>query len=256
MEEIKLLKKLGMTEYEARAYLSLAKLGPSTVREIVLDSKLPRNKAYESLKRLEDKNRVVSLIASPRKYKILNSEVFRDEITDLKNSVENLIKLVEKPKVSVFKDFFWVLKGKKAIEEKLAMDNSNVKRELLACNNLSKILYKNLRSMKSAVDRGVTVKMLCTFREGREKIYREWIGTGAKIRVFNERKFGPLLPRITILDGTVARITIGKPEVENEEDYLTLWTESKVFSQMLKTHFMNIWRDSEPIERYIKRSKP
>ena len=57
MDSIKLLRRIGMTEYEARAYLSLARLGPSTVREIVLESKLPRNKAYEALQRLEEKNK-------------------------------------------------------------------------------------------------------------------------------------------------------------------------------------------------------
>ena len=55
MDGIKTLKKLGLTEYESRAYLSLARLGPSTVKEIVLDSNLPRNKAYEALQRLETK---------------------------------------------------------------------------------------------------------------------------------------------------------------------------------------------------------
>ena len=53
MDKIKLLMKLGLTEYEGRAYMSLAKLGISTVREIVQDSKLQEikhMKPYKSLK--------------------------------------------------------------------------------------------------------------------------------------------------------------------------------------------------------------
>ena len=79
--------------------------------------------------------------------------------------------------------------------------------------------------------------------------------TGAKIRIFNEKKFGPLLPRISIIDGEIARLTIGKPEVKEEKDYLTLWTESQAFAQMLKTHFMNMWRESEPIEKVLSKFK-
>jgi HTH-type transcriptional regulator, sugar sensing transcriptional regulator len=249
METIKVLQKLGLTEYEARAYLSLAKLGPSTVREIVLDSQLPRNKAYESLQRLEQQNRVISLPVSPKKYKISNPEIFKEEVVSLNDSVNSLIKLIEQPKTLEFKDLFWVIKSKKAIEEKLAVQNTKTKKEILSCNKLSKILYKNIRTMKEAVDRGVKVKMICTFEKEKIKSYKSWLSTGAKIRVFNEKMFGPLLPRISIMDGEIARLTIGKPEVKGEEDYLTLWTESRAFAQMLKNHFMNMWKNSEPIDR-------
>lgn len=106
--------------------------------------------------------------------------------------------------------------------------------------------------MKEAVDRRVKVKMICTFDKNKISSYEAWLKTGARIRVFNENLFGPLLPRITIFDGGNARLTIGKPEVKEEKDYITLWTESKAFSQMLKNHFMNMWKNSKPIERYIK----
>jgi sugar-specific transcriptional regulator TrmB len=252
MDQIKLLQKLGMTEYEARAYFSLSKLGPSTVKEIVLDSNLPRNKAYEILEKLEQKNKVMSLPISPRKYKISNPEIFKEEIKELNESVDLLIKLIEQPKITEFKDLFWIIRGKKSIEEKLALQNTKVKREILGCNKLSKILYKNVRTMKEAIERGVSVKMICTFDKDKIKIYKEWLRTGAKIRVFNNKMFGPLLPRITIFDGEISRLTIGKPEVSKEEGYLTLWTESKAFSQMLKNQFMNMWKNSKPLEKYLR----
>ena len=249
MDQIKLLKKLGLTEYESRAYLSLVNLGPSTVKEIVLDSKLPRNKADEALQKLEDKNKIMSIPVSPKKYKITNIEVFKEEVQDINNSVDLLIKTLNQPKKTDFKDLFWVIKGKKAIEERLSIQNSKTEKEILSCNNLSKVLYKNIRTMEKAIKRGVKVKMICTFDKNKISSYKEWISTGAKIRVFNEKLFGPLLPRISIFDGEIARLTVGSPEVKKEEDFITLWTESKAFAQMLKNHFRNMWDNSEPIER-------
>lgn len=251
MDFIKLLMKLGYTEYEARAYLSLAKLGPSTVREIVMDSKLPRNKAYESLQRLEQKNKVISLPVSPKKFSIVNIEKLKEEVRELNHSIDSLIKIVEQPKSIEFKDLFWVIKGKKTIEEKLAIYNSKSKNEILSCNKLSKILYKNIRTMRDAVKRGVKVKMICTFEKNKISSYKEWLSTGAQIRVFNDKMFGPLLPRITVIDGEIARLTIGDPEVKKEEDYITLWTDSKAFSLMLKNHFLNMWKNSESIKKYL-----
>lgn len=241
-----------MTEYESRAYLSLAKLGPSTVKEIVLDSKLPRNKAYEALQRLEEKNKVLSLPLSPRKYKLSEPESLKDELKDLNDSVDSLIRLTELPKTTEFKDLFWIIKGKKAIEEKLAANNSKVKNEILGCNRLSKIIYKNIRIMAEAVKRGVKVKQICIFDKEKIPVYRAWLKTGARIRVFNEKRFGPLLPRISIFDGKAARLTVGRPEVKKDEDYITLWTDSKAFAIMLRNHFMNMWKNSEPIEHYLK----
>ncbi|PIN86972.1 hypothetical protein COV19_02150 [Candidatus Woesearchaeota archaeon CG10_big_fil_rev_8_21_14_0_10_44_13] len=255
MDPLKLLRRIGLTEYEARAYLSLARLGPSTVKEVVMESKLPRNKAYETLQKLEEKNKVASLPVSPRKYKITNPELIKEDVLELSNSVNSLIKLIEQPRVKEFRDLFWVMKGKKAIVEKLAAENAKVQKEIIGCNKLSRVMYRNIRSMKAAVDRGIKIRLICTFEKKKISSYNAWLKTGAEIRVFNQKMFGPLLPRIAVFDGTSARLTIGRPEVQKDEDYITLWTESKAFSQMLRNHFMNMWKNSEPIEKYIRTVK-
>ncbi len=252
MDSIKLLIKLGLTEYEARAYSSLVKLGASTVREIVLESKLPRNKAYEALQKLEEKNKVLSLPVTPKKYKISDPEAFRVEVQDLTKAVNELIKQVERPKVTEFKDLVWLIKGQKAVQEKLLLTNTKVKKEILGCNVLSKILYKHIRMMKEAVKRGVNVKIICKYDPDKNRVYSAWLKTGAEIRVFNEKIFGPLLPRISIFDGEIARLTIGAPEVKRKEDYITFWTESKAFAQMLRNHFLNMWKESKPIQEYLQ----
>lgn len=252
MKEIESLKKLGFTEYEARVYLSLAKLGACSVKEIVLDSKVPRNKVYDVLQKLELKNKVISVPLSPRKYKIIDPEQLKQQVTELNYSVDSLIKLIEQPKLTEFKDLFVVIKSKKAIENKLSSQTSKVQKEILSCNNISRVLYRNIKTMKEAVSRGVKVKMICSFDPKRIKIYQAWLETGAQIRVLNHDKFGPLLPRITVFDGEISRLTIGKPEVQNEDDYLTLWTESKAFSNLLKKQFMSMWKDSKPLVEYLK----
>lgn len=81
-----------------------------------------------------------------------------------------------------------------------------------------------------------------------------WVNAGAKLRVFNKEKFGPQIPRITIFDSEIARLTIGEPEIPKDENYLTLWTESKSFALILKQQFNNMWKNSEPIENYLKKT--
>ncbi len=253
MDPLKLLQKLGLTEYESRAYLALAELGPSTVREIVLHSKLPRNKAYEALQHLEEKNKVISLPVSPRKYKISGPETFKEEVDRMQTSVENLIKVIQSPKKKEFRDLFWVIKGQKAIMERMVQQNKKTQRELLMCNRLSVMGYKYLQTMRELRDQGVAVKMICKFDPKKIPMFNAWLGTGVEMRIFNETKFGPLIPRISIYDSSIARLTIGSPEVKSKEDYMTLWTESRAFAQMLRTHFLNMWKECKPIEFYIKK---
>jgi len=252
MDHLKLLRKLGMTEYEGRAYLALAQLGPSTVREIVQESKLPRNKAYEALQRLEQQNKVSCLPLSPRKYQINDPETLREEVKELQGTAESIIKLVSSPKSNEFKELFLIIKGQKAIQEKFAVQNTKAEREILACNRLSKILYKNIRTLKQTVKRGVKVKIICTFEKSKIGSYKAWMSTGAEIRVFNKKEFGPLLPRINVCDGKIAAITIGEPEVKRKEDYLAIWTESRAFANLLKLQFMNMWKKCDPIKKYLK----
>lgn len=240
MDQINLLKKLGFTEYETRAYLSLAKLGSSTVREVVQDSKLPRNKAYEALSKLEEKGKIESIPVSPKKFRIIDPEAFNEEIDNLKKGVSDLIKLVEQPKIEEYKEFFWITKGRKAIHDKFAIHNLKVKKELLICHKISKSYSKNIKTIKEAIEQGVKVKIITTYDEKETDAYDIFKKIGAEIKFYDEKKYGKLL-RISIFDGKNASIVIGSPEVRSHEDYIMLWTESKIFANMLRNYFLSVW---------------
>ncbi|MBT4352311.1 TrmB family transcriptional regulator, partial [archaeon] len=248
MDQIILLKRLGFTEYEARAYLSLAKLGPSTVREIVDDSNLPRNKAYEALQKLENKGKVICVPLSPRKYKVSDAHTLKEEVEKMNSSVDELLEVIEQPKLNEFQELAWVFKGQKKLQEKLASADIKVKKRILTCNHMSHKLFRNQREMRKASDRGVKIKILASFRKENIENYKFYLETGAEIRVMNEELHGKFFPRITILDDKIAKLTIGKPEVSRPEDYLTLWMESKAFAKMLEMYFWNMWNDAKPIE--------
>lgn len=256
MFNLDVLKKLGLTEYESKVYLALANLGTSSVKEIVNKSKIPRNKAYEVLNKLEEKQKIILVQDIPKKYKIINPESFKEDLNNLNNTVDSIIKLVNDVKQNESlsnKDSFLILKGKKAVHDQLYYQNKKTKFEILTCNKHTKKLFRNLKSIKEAVDRGVKVKVICTtdFMNN----HKDWIKAGAILRIYNKNKFGPLMPRITIFDSEIARLTIGEPEIPKDEDYLTLWSESKSFALMLKSQFNYMWKYSEPIEKYINRIK-
>lgn len=252
MTQIKTLQKLGFTEYEARAYISLAKLGPSTVKEIVEESKLPRNKTYESLQKLEEKNRIISLPLSPKKFKITDPENLKNEADKIISSVKEIIETIKQPKSKEYKDMFWVIKSQKAITDKMASEMAKAQQEILGSATFSKPFYRNIRELQKAIKRGVKVKFISTFKKERIPVYKEYINIGVEMRIFNEKKFGPLMPRTGIYDKSKARLTIGNPEIKNQDDYITIWSESKTFSNTIRNQFFHMWQHAKPIEKYLE----
>ena len=169
----------------------------------------------------------------------------------MNSGINELIELSKNPINQEFEEMFLVIKGQKNIHEKLALNNSKLKKELLGCFNLSKIKYQNFKGIKDAIKRGVKVKFICIFDKKHIESYKMYLGIGAEIKIFNEKLFGPLLPRMAIFDERKSMLIIGKPEVRYSKDYVMLWTESIAFAGMQKRQFLDMWKKCKKIEGYL-----
>ena len=63
------LKDLGLTSYEAKAYVALAGLGPSEPKKIASDARIPYPSAYTALRTLESKGWVDQVVKKPVTYR-------------------------------------------------------------------------------------------------------------------------------------------------------------------------------------------
>jgi len=252
MDNLDLLKKLGFTEYESRVYLALSELGASTAREISDYSKLPRNKTYEMLNKLEKKKKIISLPISPRKFKILDINQLKETVQEQKNSVNAIEKTLNKfiiesnkPKLKEFKEVFWIIRGKQAITKKMSLQNKLTKKEMLSFNKLSTANPTNLRNMKTAINNGVKAKMLVPYNKEAKTNIKKWENVGVEIRKYDESKWGPIGTRFSVFDKKIIRITFGEPDVSDTENYITLWAESPHFANVMRNYFLNIWNKSK-----------
>jgi len=260
MDEIKFLKNLGMTEYEARIYSALSKLGPSAARAITQHSKVPKNKTYETLQKLEKKNMIMTLPITPRQYKVNNIEKLKDLISEKKQELDNLkkgfkefAKKAETQSINEFREIVWIIKTQKAIQERLAYEDTKTRKEVVSVNRLSKYLPKNLRAIKEMIKRRVKVKMICLVEKDNYKNVRRYIETGAEVRVFNKKLFGQVLPKFTVFDKKILRITIGRPEIKKSEDYLSFLFESPSFANVFRNYFYNMWDKCLNVEAELKK---
>lgn len=140
------LMMLGLSEYEARVYISLVKLGKGNAREIHEASGVPRTKVYEVLKRLLEKGFLEIQEGSPTHYRAIEPRKvigkLQEDITSVsKRSINELENLkTEKQKEM---PLIWVVRGdwtiKARIRELLGEAESDVTIKCTDTNILQEI---------------------------------------------------------------------------------------------------------------------
>jgi sugar-specific transcriptional regulator TrmB len=248
MNNFELFKDLGFTDYETKVLCSFVKLKKASPKELSLDSGVPRNKIYSILGNFEKENLIEILQVEPKKYRLIDLEGFvKEKIKEKENKVRELRKVsanLEKSSFIEDKFVFSLIRGQKAIMNKLVEINKTASKEILGVQRNWKYWGGGIRAMEESVKRGVKVKFIGVVDNKTIDKVKEWKKIGVKIRAYN-RKFGEYPLRFSVFDGKYARITIGKPEVSHGKDYITILTDSKPLVRMLRNQFMQMWKECE-----------
>ena len=246
MDKIEFLKSLGFSEYESKTLSSLIKLNFATPKEISQDSSVPKNKLYAILKKFEEKG-IVSLIpGEPKKYKLINFQTYvENKIKEKESSLKELKKDFKNLKVLPDKSehfSFELIKGQQTIMNKLAEENKTAKKEIIGSQRNWRVWGTGLREMEKSIKKGIKVKLIGEINNETKKRAIEWKKTGCKIKAY-DKKFGENPLRFTIIDNQKARITIGRPEIKDSKDYITIWTTSKSLILILRKQFDLMWKE-------------
>ena len=143
-ENIKILKGLGLTMYEAQAYVTLTSLISATATEISEKSEIPRSKIYDVLKKLYEKEYIDIEDGRPLTYNVkspvevltrekekLNLKI-DDTITTLTNVYENGMSQVQAP--------IWRIYG---VEKIINQEVEIIKRSKASVNMRIGFLFEN-----------------------------------------------------------------------------------------------------------------
>lgn len=248
MEKQEFLSELGFNEYESKALSSLSALKEASPKELSLASKVPQNKLYSIINKMKMLGLLAEIPNGNKKYKLINLNTFvKEKLKEKQAKLKQLeisSKILEQLQDKHDNFSFQVIVGQSAIMNRLAEHNLNVKHEILGVQRNWKYWSDGIRAMQSAIKRGVKVKLIGEINEENKKRVKEWRNIGCKIKHYN-KKFGENPLRFSIFDNKQARVTIGKPEIQNPDDYITIWTDSKPLVNMLKDQFMQMWKESE-----------
>ncbi|WP_182912828.1 TrmB family transcriptional regulator [Paracoccus onubensis] len=154
------LRKLGLTEYEARVYFQLLCASPATAYEIAKAANLPRPNTYNALESLVQRGAVLPVSESPARYVAAPPEQFLESVarrtSTLCTAITSRLKDVARP---IDDQYVWTLRGVTNVHDKIAslIDGSQ---ESLMIKASDEILRRHTDSLRAAAERGVEMLMV------------------------------------------------------------------------------------------------
>jgi sugar-specific transcriptional regulator TrmB len=158
------LIRLGMSEYEAKAYIATVVLGEGTIKEISDESRVPRSRAYDVMERLLGRGFVELGNTNPRCYRANDpAEVFGHLIEGMEKARDEVVKALEEIGSTAERrnNPIWTILGEWAIDHKVAEMLDSVKREVVIIsihNDYLRRYAKNVAAISE--NRAVTVVVL------------------------------------------------------------------------------------------------
>jgi sugar-specific transcriptional regulator TrmB len=238
----RILRELGLTEYETRAYLSLLEKGATTASKVSEHANVPYSKIYETLNSLEKKGWVETKRGRPsRYYPTSPSEALsavRLRLEDAVKSWEQTIlselqPLYEKREIREKPDI-WILRGEFNTLAKLQEMLGKVKSKLMiAAPTPTKALIEAVVPMLIHLKgSGVEILLMTSKDIGKRDLER--IADVAEVRV-RDHMFGGGV----IVDGKEALLVLGE-----KKPTLVIWSDHVGLVRFAKDYFQYLWDSS------------
>lgn len=254
-EIINVLKRLGLSEYEAKAYFALLRLGSAKATTISLKSDVPQSKVYSTLQNLMNKQLVEMLDGRPKEYRAVSPEfalksLIREkemEIKQLAEEISIISKLLKKETEEVVSGI-WTIKGKKwkKFFNRVAEMIDRSEKYVYAVTKNYSFTSRLGEAVKLAVRRGVKIKVIGLEAPNEKNYFKiKWyVRCGIKLKYFPTTTH----PRIVVVDGKEVLLRLDyDPSKKEGFAFSSLWSNDKSFAKVFDSYLKNLWKNSKPI---------
>lgn len=239
----RVLKELGLTEYETETYLALLKSGVLTASEVSEQSNVPYSKIYETLNALERKGWIEAQHGRPSKY-FPKSPVEALSMTKLRfeEKLRNWEKTVASELQPIFeqreireKPDIWILRGEPNVLAKLQEMMDNTKNEVMIAAPVFVKPFAGFFAdfLKGLCDRSVRTLFMAA---GTAKDWSmEELSLVAEVRIRNSMFGGGV-----ICDGREALLMLGE-----DKPSLVIWSNHVGLVKFARDYFQYLWDSSK-----------
>ncbi|MBP2132115.1 sugar-specific transcriptional regulator TrmB [Methanomicrobium sp. W14] len=160
-EQIDNLKKIGLNEYEARAYASLAGLREATAREILQAGNIPQGRIYDVLKQLGKKGFLEILDGNPTYYRAIEPTTviqnLSGEYTQLLNQSMNTLRDLHIDSSSQYP--LWVIHNEQAIINRIFALIRSARKEVIVFSG-NPLFFRRFSSELQKIQKKCTVYVI------------------------------------------------------------------------------------------------
>jgi len=242
-ETKKVLRELGLTDYETRSYLALLERGVLTASQVSENAQVPYSKVYETLTSLERKGWIETEHGRPTRY---YPKAPSEALAAMKLQLEDKVKTWEKTIVGELEPFYerremrekpdlWILRGEFNTLAKLKEMLEKTKNELMiAAPILPKTLADAVTPMLRRLQNS-NVKVFFMVSKEAKDWNPQKIADLAEVRV-RDHMFGGGV----IADGKEAMLFLGE-----DKPTLVIWSNHLGLVQFAKEYFRYLWESSK-----------
>lgn len=242
-----------MTEYESKAYFTLALLGPAKALEISKQASIPQSKIYSALESLMKKQLVEMFDGRPKIFKAVTPrfairdllKVKEEEFSTLKQKALLISKLLKPVEAGDESEGIWVQRSEGYMEmiDKLAEMLKNAKKYVYGISKDFSFSSKFRKAVLQSMKRGVDVHIMVTRLDAQRVSSARWyLEHGVKIGVFEVDAH----PNVMVVDGKEASL---KLESKNN-GFHSVWSKDPCFVGMIDRYLKSLWEKAKKINLF------
>jgi len=247
------LMKLGLTQYEAKIYLTLVKMGGRTASEISFSGKVPRTKTYGAINSLKEKGLIKVLPGKPEKYITSSPEDVLTPLAEkLAKDAESCSKLVmdlsmiyesskyvyqERP---YEKHDVWTVSGRSKVVERVKSSieaSQKYIRFTTTANGLVRAYKVYLDDLEKSASKRVSVMIQASVNKENLMVAKKFA------ELVKIRHLPPPLLEFVVIDGKDLLLIESAPDnfdTEEGQDQAA-WTNNPLMLRAFETQFDKLW---------------
>jgi sugar-specific transcriptional regulator TrmB len=254
-KQIQSLIEFGLTFSQATIYLTLVKLGESSVRRIAEASNIARSEVYRVINTLEKKGLAVRIISVPTMYKAtpikeVYRQLFQDKVsqyTELKDEAKDLIKSMEGYNGELAfpeeEEELVLISSKRLHDKKVDIADNETKSSIDIIGDFKGLRAKVFRQgqiHEKALKRGVKIRIITDELEVEPQGKFSELENGSSFQV--RYVPAPISIRLAIYDRKKVNLSVARTM---DEILPCLWSNNSVLAKIVMAYFEELWETSD-----------
>ncbi|MFB6201966.1 MAG: TrmB family transcriptional regulator [Halorhabdus sp.] len=161
-ESVELIRTFDFTEYEAKCFVGLTRIGQGTAKDVSEVADVPRARVYDCMDSLQERGLVDVQQGTPREFRAADPDeaisLLDRRVTEILDRLDTLLGRLQAPEAEEAAGDVWVMEGDAEVSERMDGLLEAAEEEVLLAVAVEDLLTADLlAALQAAADRGVDI---------------------------------------------------------------------------------------------------